>query len=86
MARIVSTSTMMSTIMLVIAVEGGTVVYISSRRKKHSMRLNRSISLSWLALAFLAAWKTCQIAYGRETTEDTDLEENADACKNKICR
>ena len=55
--RIVSTSTIISTIMCVIAVVGVMLVYISSRPRKRSMRLKRSINLSLLELASLAAWE-----------------------------
>jgi hypothetical protein len=55
-ARIVNTSTIITTIMSLIALVGVMLVYISSRRKKCSTRLKMSISLSLLALAALAAW------------------------------
>ena len=54
-ARIVRTSTIISTIMSLIAVVGVMPVYISSRPKKRSMRLKRSMSLAWLAPTSLAA-------------------------------
>jgi hypothetical protein len=56
-ARIVSTSTIMSTIVFVNAIVRMMLVYISSRRKKRSTRLKISISWSPLALASLAAWE-----------------------------
>jgi len=55
-ARKDSTSTTISTITPVIAGVGGSVVYMLSRAKKCSMRLNRSRSVSRNADASLAAW------------------------------
>jgi len=57
---IVSTSTIISTIISVIAAVGVRTVYISSRRKKCSMRLKVSIIFSRPVLASLAAWGRCQ--------------------------
>src|SRR6267154_1714626 len=59
-ARMASTSTIISTIMSIIAVVGVIPVYISSRWKKRSIRFKMSTSLSRLALASLAAWRRCQ--------------------------
>ena len=87
MARIVSTSTIISTIMSVIAVVGEILVYISSRWKNLSMRLKISTSLSWLAPASLAAWELrCQNNLRKQQMKDTDQEENADSSENCICR
>ena len=55
-ARKDSTSTTISTITPVIAGVGGTVVYMLSRAKKCSMRLNTSRRVSRNADASLAAW------------------------------
>jgi len=55
-ARNDSTSATVSTITPVIAGVGGTVVYMLSRAKKYSMRLNTSRSVSRNADASLAAW------------------------------
>jgi hypothetical protein len=84
----VSTSTIISTIMSVIAAVGVRTVYISSRRKKCSTRLKISIIFSWLALASLAAWwePRCQNGLRKRHMEDTDQEENADPRKDCICR
>jgi len=54
-ARNDSTATMISTIMSVIAVVGGSAVYVSSRLKKYSTRLKSSMSLARPALTSLAA-------------------------------
>jgi hypothetical protein len=87
MARIVSTSAIISTIMSVIATVGVRTVYISSRRKKCSMRLKTSAILSWLVLASLAAWEPrCQNSLRKRRMKDTDQEENADPRKDCICR
>jgi predicted membrane channel-forming protein YqfA (hemolysin III family) len=71
-ARIVNTSTIISTIMSLIALVGVMLVYISSRRKKFSIRLKMSISLAWLALASLAAWARCQDGSHDRKMEETD--------------
>ena len=84
-ARIVSTSTIISTIISVIALVGGIPVYISSRRKKRSMRFKISTSFSRLALASLAAWRQCQSRLSRETL-GTDQKKNPDSRKNCIRR
>jgi hypothetical protein len=57
-ARIVSTSTIISTTIFDIVVVGVMLMYILSRRKKRSTRLKMSISWSLLALASLAAWES----------------------------
>jgi hypothetical protein len=57
-ARMVSTSTIISTITSVIAVVGVMLVYRSSRWKNRSMRLKMSMSLSWPELTSLAAWES----------------------------
>ena len=86
-ARIISTSTIISTIMSVIAAVGVRIVYISSRRKKCSMRLNMPIIFSSLALASLAACEPrCQISLRKRYMKDTDQEENANPRKDYICR
>jgi hypothetical protein len=54
-ARMVSTSTIISTIKSAIAVVGAMLVYISSRWKNRSMRLKMSTSWSWPELESLAA-------------------------------
>jgi hypothetical protein len=69
--RTVNTSTTISTIMSLIALVGVMLVYISSRRKKCSMRLKLSISFPWLALASLAAWVQCQ-----NKSHDRKMQEN----------
>jgi hypothetical protein len=56
-ARIDSTSTMISVIISLIAMVGVMPVYISRRRKKRSMRLKTSMSLSWRAPVSLAVWE-----------------------------
>jgi hypothetical protein len=85
-ARIVSTSTIISTIMSVIAVVGVIPAYISSRWKKRSMRFKMSISLSRLVLASLAAWGRCQNRLRKGGMHDTDREKDPDSHKNCICR
>jgi hypothetical protein len=73
--------------MSVIAVVGVRTVYISSRRKKCSMRLKMSIIFSWLPLAFLAAWEPwCQNSLRKRDMKNTNQEENADPRKDCICR
>ncbi len=54
-AKMVSTSTMIPTMVSVIAVVGVTLVYISSRLKNCSMRLKILMIPSWFVLAPLAA-------------------------------
>ena len=76
--RIVNTSTIISTIMSLIALVGVMLVYISSRQKKCSMRLKMSISLSWLALASLVAWVRCQNRSHKGEMWDTDRKKVAD--------
>ena len=61
--RIDNTSTIISITMFVIAIVGVVLVYISSRRKKHSMRLKISMSFPWLLLAFVAACETLASKY-----------------------
>ena len=61
--RIVSTSTIISITMLVIAIVGVMLVYISSRKKKRSMRPKISMSFPWLLLAFVAACETLASKY-----------------------
>jgi hypothetical protein len=85
-ARTVSTSTIISTIMLVIPAVGVRAVYISSRRKKCSMRLKMSIIFSWPVLASLAAWEPrCQNGLHKRQMKGTDQEENADTRKDCVC-
>ena len=84
-ARIVSTSTIISTITSVIAVVGGIPVYISSRWKKRSMRLKMSMSLSRLALASLAARERCQNRLDKGEMHDTDRKKDPNSRKNCIC-
>ena len=84
-ARIVSTSTIISTIISVIAVVGGIPMYISSRWKKCSMRLKMSMSLSRLALASLAAWGPCQNRLDKGETHDTDRKKDPNSRKNCVC-
>jgi hypothetical protein len=68
--RIVSTSTIISTIMSVIAVVGVMLAYISSRLKKRSMRLKTSISLSLSELVSLAAWEPWAL---EEAAQENDV-------------
>ena len=68
--RIVSTSTIISTIMSVIAVVGVMLAYISSRLKKRSMRLKTSISLSLSELVSLAAWEPWAL---EEAAQESDV-------------
>ena len=53
-AKILRISTIIFTIMSVIAAVGGTSMYVSSRLKKFSTRSKRSTSTSWLPLTSLA--------------------------------
>src|SRR5882757_2910932 len=84
-ARTVNTSTIISTIMSLIALVGVMLVYISSRRKKCSIRLKMSIILSWRALASLAAWARCQNRSRDRKTQETDRKENANPCEDYTC-
>jgi hypothetical protein len=68
--RIVSTSTIISTIMSVIAVVGVMLAYISSRLKKRSMRLKTSISLSLSELVSLVAWEPWAL---EEAAQENDV-------------
>ena len=69
-ARIVSASTIISTITFVIVIVGVMPAYISSRRKKYSMRLKTSLSLSRLVIVSLAAWEPlCQEPFSPATNE-----------------
>ena len=54
-AKILRTSTIIFTIMSVIAAVGGTSTYVSSRLKKLSTRSKTSTRKSWLSLTSLAA-------------------------------
>ena len=56
--NILSTSTIISVLMSVIAVVGVTSVYVSSRLKKNPIRSNSSARTSLLAATSLAVWKT----------------------------
>ena len=86
-ARIVSVSTIISIIMSVIAIVGVMLVYISSLWKKFSMRPKMSISLSWIALASLAAWGPgCQNWSHKRKMQDTDRKKNANPSKDRSCR
>ncbi|KAI9446090.1 hypothetical protein H4582DRAFT_1903327 [Lactarius indigo] len=53
--RIESTSTMIFTMMSIIAAVGRTSIYFSSRKKKYSKRPNRYTRVFWLARTSLAA-------------------------------
>src|SRR6266403_2869133 len=67
-ARTFRTSTIISTIKFIMALDGLMLIYVSSRWKKSSMWLKRSISLSRLALSSLAAWEarvSKSVAQGR---------------------
>ncbi|KAH8986684.1 hypothetical protein EDB92DRAFT_1878259 [Lactarius akahatsu] len=70
-----STSTIIFTIMSVIAAVDGTSVYVSSRLKKFSTRSKISTSASWLSLTSLAAKRStpapAKITFAGENTRPT---------------
>ena len=82
-----STSTIISTIIFVIAIDGLMLIYVSSRWKKCSMRLKTSMSLSRLELSSLAAWEHgCKNRLREEDMNHTNREENADSSNYDIRR
>jgi len=78
---------MILVIISVIPVVGGTSMYISSRLKNDSIRLNSSKSVSWLAPVSFAAYKPWVSCYRhRNQPENTNQEQNTDTGKYDPCR